>query len=200
VSRYTGQDNYFGKTMTVLSLKDPEVMHLRFRHPAFRSASKKMLGRGQFGAAFAMSDPTRVLKLTTDSKNVGYLTERLGPQGIHKPAVLANYGQVGESATGLPLYLLEMERLYPVRRGTPNGLMARRITRYVSKHDRFPEEDEELAGMTPELARFMCMLNWFWMNHQCTADANFSNFMERADGTLVFSDPVFDHKLWKKHG
>lgn len=159
-----------------------------------------MLGRGEFCAVFEMVEPDRVLKLTTDPAHVAYLVDGLSPSGIHRPILFATHGKVGETKRGLPLYLVEVEKLYPIKRGSPNARLVRKITRYVEACKRFPEQDDELADMPSELSGFMCRLNWFWMNYKCQPDAKHSNFMQRADGTLVFNDPVFNQDLYRRYG
>jgi hypothetical protein len=178
----------------VISLKDFAVQRLRQVHPAFRGT--RFLARGSFSGVYSTSQPDRVLKLTTDSSHVAYLTDGCAPSGVHKPVLLRNYGEVGTTERDLGLYLVEVEKLQPVSRGTANGLLARRIIRYVAKNHMYPEELGDISGLTRSLVDFMTDLNWFVAHYDCHTDARWTNFMERADGTLVFSDPVFDKKLY----
>jgi hypothetical protein len=180
----------------VISLKDFAVARLRYSHPAFKGT--KLLARGSFSGVYSMPQTDRVLKLTTDSRHMSYLTDIASPAGIHKPRVLNNHGQVGNTEDNLALYLVEVEKLKAVRRGTENGLLARRVIRFVSSERRYPEDIRDIPGLTPTLVQFMEQLNWFIANYDCKADACWGNFMERDDGTFVLSDPVFDHRLFNR--
>jgi hypothetical protein len=181
--------------MYVLSLKDWKVAHLRRTLTCF--ANTRTLARGTFSAVFETPDPTRVLKLTTDPTHYSYLTDGISPDGPHKPVVLHDYGEVGETSDELPLYLVELERLQKVRAGTENGLLPRRIVRHANKDPdrRYPDDPDHVPGMPPSLVRFLDDLNHFIFNLAYTPDVHGGNFMERADGTLVVNDPVFDNKL-----
>lgn len=181
--------------MYVLSLKDWKVAVLRRTLPCF--AKTRTLARGTFSAVFETPDPTRVLKLTTDATHYAYLTDGLSPEGPHKPVVLHDYGEVGETSDGVSLYLVALERLQKVRPGTENGLLTRRIVRYANKDPdkRYPDDTDHVPGMPASLVRFMADLNHFIFNLAFRADVHGGNFMERADGTLVVNDPVFDSKL-----
>jgi len=188
--------------MHILSLKDENVQQLRAHHPALQS--KKLVGRGVFGAVFEAADPSRVLKLTTDFKHINYLIDGRAPKGPYKPVVFEYFGPVGETSNGETLYLIEIERLHRLRRGTHNGRMAQRITRFFRKNDVFPERSKYLPDLTAEMAEFMYDLNCFFIRFSCAGDPGWSNFMERPDGTLVFSDPICDDRLlaqaqWKHH-
>lgn len=181
----------------VISLKDFKVQRLRHQHPAFKNT--KFLARGSFCGVYSMLQPDRVLKLTVDSCHIAYLTDGCAPTGIHKPELLKDYGPVGTTEDGLDLYLVEVEKLYPVRRGTENGLLAHRIVRFVDRSGRYPQGLEDIPGLTPSLVEFMTLLNQFIGNYGCHSDARLANFMEREDGTLVLSDPVFDRELFLKN-
>lgn len=182
--------------MLVMSLKDPAVASVRRTHPLLRGT--RVLGRGSFCVVFETAQTDRVLKLTTDRAHVDYLLDGCSPQGEHKPRVLADHEEVGTTSRGLPMYLLEVERLQRIKRGTPNGTLAQRIVRFADKHRHFPDELRDVPALTSALADFMGVLNIFISNFSYMRDAKFDNFMQRADGTLVFSDPVYDHSLFQK--
>jgi hypothetical protein len=182
--------------MNILNLNDWNVKRLRATHPAF--AGTRLLARGSFCAVFTMPDPTRVLKLTTDATHIGYLTDGLAPQGAYKPQVLAEHDVDVETSHGLSLYLLEVERLQKVQPGSPAKKLAGRLMRYFKEHERLPDEPGEVEGLTAPLARFLDQLNWFFTNYRARPDLKLDNFMQRDDGTLVLSDPVFDHRLQQR--
>ena len=180
--------------MLVLKLNDWRVQALRRTHP--RLVHAKTLARGTFGAVFTTPNPDRVLKLTVDKSHRDYLVDGLSPEGVYKPIVTEDFNEVGETTEGDTLYLFEMERLQHLKRGTRNGLLAHRITRYVDSHGRCPSEPVKDWGLTPDLLNFMSSLNKFADNFCYRRDFHWKNFMERpSDGTLVFSDPVFDQEM-----
>lgn len=184
--------------MNILSLNDWAVRRLRTTHPAF--AGTKLLARGTFCAVFAMPDPTRVLKLTTDPAHASYLTDGLAPEGEYKPQVLADYGNVGETEHGLVLYLFEVERLGKLQPGSPARRLAGQLLRYLRTERRWPEESDEMPGMPAPMGPFLRSLNWLIDNYPMKADPKLDNFMQRADGTLVLSDPVYDAGLYDREG
>jgi len=186
--------------MLVLNLKDPVVRRIRATLPIF--ANTRLLARGTFCAVFETSSPDRVLKLTTDRSHYAYLTDGLAPEGPYKPQVLENHGYLEDTWTGAPLYLLEVERLRPVTPRTENSRLARRIVAYTDGEGegQYPTQPGQVKGLTEPLAMFCEEVNYFTSNFDCVTDPRVGNFMERNDGTLVMSDPVFDHKLLRKLG
>lgn len=182
--------------MHILDLADRKVKALRAAHPAF--AGTKLLARGGFCAVFAMPDPTRVLKLTTDKQHVSYLTDGIAPQGAHKPQVLVEHDIDAETETGLTLYLLEVERLQKTQVGSQARKLASWLIRFYKEHRRLPSALPSIDGFTPALLRFCEDLTWFVTNYEARFDLKMDNFMQRADGTLVMSDPVFDHLLQER--
>lgn len=182
--------------MYILDLADRNVKALRATHPAF--AGTKLFARGGFCAVFSMPDPTRVLKLTTDQQHVSYLTDGIAPQGEHKPLVLAEHDIEVETKNGLALYLLEVERLQKTQPGSPARKLATGLIRFYKQNRRLPLAYSDVDGLTPALLRFMEDLTWFVTNYQARLDLKMDNFMQRADGTLVMSDPVFDHLLQER--
>jgi hypothetical protein len=182
--------------MNILDLADLNVKALRATHPAF--AGTKLLARGGFCAVFTMPDPARVLKLTTDKQHVCYLTDGIAPQGEHKPQVLVEHDIDTETKNGLNLYLLEVERLQKIQAGSPAKKLATRMMRFYKEHRRLPQGLADIEGMTPSLAQFLQDLTWFVTNYEARLDLKMDNFMQRADGTLVMSDPVFDHLLQER--
>lgn len=179
--------------MKILKLTDLNVRHLRATHPAF--AGTRLLARGSFCAVFEMQDPNRVLKLTTDRAHANYLTDWLSPQGAYKPEVLTVHSIDAETEGGLSLYLFEVERLQKVQAGSPAKKLASRLMRFCKENARFPEKLTDIKGLNDSLAQFLRELNWFVANYDVKTDLKMDNFMQRTDGTLVISDPVFDFAL-----
>lgn len=180
--------------MRVLSLKDPAVVRVRHTHPGL--VKKSVIGRGSFCAVFESSSSDRVLKLTTDRAHADYLTDGCAPDGDLKPQVFEDFGEVGATTTGIPLRLFEVERLVPLVRGTPLSKLVLRIIRYTQRKRRFPDDVRDVLALSEKLAKFMWQLNCFTANFDYACDAKFNNFMQRADGSLVFNDPIFDRELF----
>jgi hypothetical protein len=182
--------------MKILDLADINVKALRAAHPAF--AGTKLLARGGFCAVFAMPDPTRVLKLTTDKQHVCYLTDYIAPQGAYKPVVFKEHDIDVETKNGLTLYLLEVERLQKVQAGSPARRLATRIIRFYREHRRLPQSLSDIDTLPLTLATFLEELQSFVLDYEARLDIKMDNFMQRADGTLIMSDPVFDHLLQER--
>lgn len=156
---------------------------------ALRGAA--LLGRGAFSAVYESATGS-VLKLTVDRVAARYLVGRRAPVGVFKPRVLKNFGAVGETDHGDTLYLFELERLQPLRRGSELGGLARRIINHARQHNELPEEPTPRVDAGKAMHAFMTQLNDFREHFECGLDVHWGNFMERTDGTLVFSDPFAD--------
>lgn len=188
--------------VTVLSAKDPGIRAFIQSHARLRDA--KRIGKGTFCHVFETADPTRVLKLTADFAHTAYLTDRMAPQGRFKPVVHADFKAVCETLCGLSVHLLEVERLQKIRRGSPNGRLVSRILRFVNKtggcaYGRLPTHEDELPWLPADLGEFLQEVNDFPPLFNCQLDLHWANFMERADGTLVLSDPVCDHQTLQRY-
>lgn len=190
--------------MTVLHLKDHGVQRARRAHPAL--AGKPCLARGTFSAVFEGTRPETVLKLTMDRSNYAYMTDGLSPDGPHKPELFEDHHIVGEASTGEDLYLIEVERLAPLKGPAAHATVLRQVMRQLSRHTMctpgadgttFPDSVWSHPGVCGTLAEFLHRLEWFAQNYECRIDAKVGqNYMMRAkDQTVVASDPVFDAKL-----
>ena len=189
--------------MHVLSFRDPNVRHILRQQSALHGTER--LGRGCFSAVYAIPGTERVLKLVADRSHLDYLYDRYSPQGPYKPKVYESFGEVGQTSLGVPVYLIEMERLHRLRVGTLNGAIAGRIVRAVrcvpfgtGVRQALPDLDTPLRGVPGPVMRYLSQLQSFQENFDCHLDLHWANFMERADGTLVFSDPVFDYRAHQK--
>lgn len=163
---------------------------------------------GFFAAVFDHTENT-VLKLTSCKLSYGYLTDYCAPQGSYAPKVLNDFGSVAQlSRGGGELYLLEIERLFPVKRGkSPLYGQALKLRRFVDKaldnSERiFPSEwmekyKKKLQGIdTFALGQFADSLMWLVQNYENVAlDLSSQNIMARSNGELVFNDPVFNDKV-----
>lgn len=183
----------------ILHLKDWGVQRAR-RHELL--AGKPALARGAFGAIFEGTRPDRVLKLTLDRMHYCYMTDYCAPQGVHKPVLHQDLEAIGETSTGQDIFLIEVERLQPLERKSESSRVIRRLMRKfcLGGHREVPDDLTAVKGYFQSLAAFMGQLNWFAQNYECRIDGKVGqNYMQRADGTLVASDPVYDHKLMARY-
>lgn len=187
--------------VSVLSLRDPHIRSFVRSDPRLRGA--KVIGRGSFCRVFETSDPNRVFKLTADSIHAAYLVDRYAPQGVFKPVVHEDFEVVCETRSGVTVRLLEIEKLQKIHRTSPNRRLVRRICDFVFRvrgaRMRFPAPEDELPWLPPDLALFMSQVNDFCETYDCKVDAHAASFMERADGSLVLSDPVYDYRTYSEH-
>ena len=188
--------------MAVLSLRDCLVSNIRKIHPLLKD--KRVLGRGSFCRVFEGTRRNRVLKLTADRSHVQYLTDDRSPHGRFKPIVHENHGIVGQTKHGVEVHLLEIERLGKLRPGTPAFKLAIALSSYCRLQGTllpiFKDRNKEALRnvrhlLSHELLAFMSEVNFFTIFSNCSLDMHRANFMERTDGTLVFSDPVFDKRI-----
>ena len=104
--------------MAIISLTDPRVRSFVRSNERLRTA--KVIGKGSFCRVFETPDPTRVLKLTTDSAHAAYLVDRFSPQGPFKPIVHHNYDVVCETLNGLDVRLFEPASMTKPRPRVPD--------------------------------------------------------------------------------
>lgn len=174
----------------------------RIDHPLLDGLA--VVGRGEHSVVFAKGDD-RVYKLTDCPAAHAILTAPDRPVGKHYPKVFHDFGVVAKSADGLPLYLVEMERLEPLVAGTAAWLVASDLQKtYMQACRTWYQLGENMAamavsslartplGLTADLHDALQDLCRFIEENQIRPDLlNSNNMMVRKDGTLVFSDPVF---------
>lgn len=167
---------------------------------------KKLIGRGMFSAVFEGSTPDTVLKMTVDS--VGYWLLNCcaaGVGGEHFPKVIKNHHDVGEVNVGkteFPVYLFEMERLVKLKVGSAAKKLARKISTSQLKISRASWSSDvtgqlgELASVAklPETLRqaIRDVENFAGNYPNAQLDMHMGNFMQRENGDLVITDPMFD--------
>lgn len=178
--------------MSVLSSEDPEIQQLIRGNPLLSHAT--IIGSGNFCKVFRASKKTRVLKLTADRTHYEYLVDANSPKGIFKPLVYRDMGKIGRTGTDMDVYLVEVERLREIGFGSENEKVIHKLIDFEDKNDRLPVTRKEAPGLPRELLQFMKELNEFTNLGSAHYDLCRRNFMERRNGTLVFSDPVFDQE------
>ncbi|RQR65652.1 hypothetical protein DIE18_04170 [Burkholderia sp. Bp9125] len=181
-------------------------------------ANHACIGKGSFASVYAScNDSASVVKITTDQYGYSLLADyvwheiRSHVDGFF-PRLIENHGDVGE-CNGLTAYLVEVERLYPVASTEHRRRIARwckelsRVTSesYISQPDRRMRQVslefcERKANQDDEpYAEVFGALYDFLRNYGGALDMKRSNFMQRADGTLVWNDIVFDIELFCRH-
>lgn len=163
------------------------------------------IGRGEFSIVLDKGDGERVYKLVSSPADYFLYTAEDRPRGPHFPVVFADHGVIGRAQSGYPFHLLEMERLYPLAEGSPAADLSRRlIEHYWSACTRWNRLGADMGrvalyhltveplGVGESLQQALAALADFVEAYQVLPDIlNANNLMMRADGTLVFSDPVF---------
>lgn len=166
---------------------------------------KREIGRGECSIVLDKGDGERVYKLVSSPADYFLHTAADRPRGPHFPVVFADHGVIGRAQSGHPFHLLEMERLYPLAEGSPAAELSRRLIEYYwSACARWSQLGADMGrialyhltveppGVGESLQQALAALADFVEEYQVLPDLlNANNLMMRADGTLVFSDPVF---------
>jgi len=174
-------------------------------------AKQTCIGKGSFASVFAASaDSPTVSKVTTDQYSYYWLADGVwqvmrGHVEQFFPRLVEDHGDVGESR-GLTAYLVEVERLFPIASTEHRRLISRWCDEYSAhQHESYirqPAERMRQASVNfcdrkanqkdaPYREVFEAMYQ-FLLNYGGALDLKPSNFMCRADGTLVWNDVVFD--------
>jgi hypothetical protein len=190
---------------------DEPGARLALRHPLLQG--KKLLGRGNFSAVFEGTRPNTALKLTVDGPSYWMANDKVTRvTHRHFTRVHDDHQDIGEiSVLGRrwPIYLYEVERLSKLRAGSQACKLARSII--IRHNDRrltyadVPEEflaEEEARKMVackdlPGSVRnaFKDLARYCSYNGGNFLDLHMKNFMERANGQLVMTDPIGDLTL-----
>lgn len=165
----------------------------------------KEIGRGEHCIVLDAGNGRSVFKVITCPLTYGFHTGPDRPTGPHYPVVYADHGLIGTCDTGKPIYLVELEMLYPLAEGSEAARVAAQISMTYYEACRkwacFNEEMGRLAlatvmrtplGLAPDVRDALNSLEVFVEDFQVLPDLlNKDNIMMRADGTLVFSDPLY---------
>ncbi|WP_153162507.1 hypothetical protein [Zoogloea sp. 1C4] len=162
------------------------------------------IGRGEFSIVLDAGDGERVFKVVSSPADYFYLAADDRPTGIHFPRVFADYGVIGKASNGYSFRLVEVERLRPVsgeasrlarllaaaywegcEKWANMGVNRGRLALYHIAQEPPPELPASLVEAVARLSDFI-------EGYPVQPDIlNPDNLMMRADGTLVFADPVF---------
>ncbi|MBT0959841.1 hypothetical protein [Denitromonas iodatirespirans] len=164
------------------------------------------IGRGEYSVVLDRGDGERVFKLISSPADYFYYTADDRPRGPHFPRVFADMGVIGRASSGHLLHLLDMERLHPLRPGSPAAVAADALAdAYWAACQRWVNLGPEMgrmalfdlvqvppAGVDGSLLDALRALAAFIEAYQVLPDIlSDGNLLARGDGTLVFSDPVF---------
>ncbi|QID18846.1 hypothetical protein G3580_15185 [Nitrogeniibacter mangrovi] len=163
------------------------------------------IGRGEYSIVLALPDGARVRKVVSSPADHFFLTADDRPRGIHFPTVFADHGVIGRARSGALMHLLELERLEPLAAHAEAAAQAERLqTAYWQACLGFARLGADMGRIAlfhliesppplPDtLIAALCALSDFIEAYQVRPDIlSEGNLMARADGTLVFSDPVF---------
>lgn len=189
------------------NLNDGQMRDLR-QLPELKG--KKLIGRGMFSAVFEGSTPDTVLKMTVDSVGFWLLNCcAAGVSGEHFPEVVKNHHDVGVVKVGkveFPVYLFEMERLVKLKVDSAAKKLARKISTSQLKISR-ASWSSDVTGQLKELANVAKLpetlrqairdVENFASNYpKAQLDMHMGNFMQRENGDLVITDPMFDTEVF----
>lgn len=187
--------------MRALKLNDWAVKDA-MRRPEL--TGKKPIARGTFSAVFEGSRPDTVFKMTVDS--VGYWLlncQAARVEGRHFPTVVKNHRDIGETAVGgkkFPIYLFEMERLTKLQIGSAARKTALKISKAVgwgtaSQALKWLADADGLSETLREAVLDVQQFANYYENAHL--DMHMANFMQRPDGELVITDPLFDNEVYR---
>lgn len=164
------------------------------------------IGRGEYSIVLDAGDGQRVFKLVSSPADYFYYTADDRPRGPHFPRVHHDHGVIGRASNGHLLHLLDMERLYPIVAGSPAEAAGDALTEAywgacqkwanlgpdmgrMALFDLIESPPAKVAGSLLDALRALAV---FIEAYQVMPDIlSEGNLLVRADGTLVFSDPVF---------
>lgn len=187
--------------MKLLKLNAPGVQALLKSHPALKSCHKKILSRGAFSIVYDTENSERVLKLTVDPTQYRYSVTSPSMTSTIFPETYRDYGMIGLYLGRFPLYLFEVERLYPLE-GDNLVLIAEILDdlyrtfdgafdpgaghgeAYLDHLSNSIHVDAGLRYGFRQLS-FMCARKGY------DADLYLDNFMQRLNGEIVATDPFF---------
>ncbi len=162
------------------------------------------IGRGESSIVLDAGDGQRVFKVVSSPADYFYLAADDRPTGIHFPRLYADHGVIGKASNGYSFRLLEIERLLPVA-GEAEVLGRRLAAAYWAGCEKWANlgvnrgrlalyhiAQEPPPDLPASLVEALSALSDFIEGYPVQPDIlNPHNLMMRADGTLVFSDPVF---------
>lgn len=168
---------------------------------------KAEIGRGEYSIVVDKGEDERVYKILSSPADYFLHTAEDRPQGPHFPVVYADHGIIGTALSGYPFHLLEVEKLYPLAKGSPAAALALQLMEFywssclqwrnlginmgrIALHHMASTPFGFNSGQP--MQDTLKALSRFVEEYQILPDLlKADNLMMRKDGTLVFSDPVF---------
>lgn len=161
-----------------------------------------VIGRGKFASVYDRGKT--VMKLTADAHSYDFLRLKAKGNPVF-PRVVTDHGMVGEVG-GIPVFLLEMEKLKPVEKESFGARFADRFIRqYAAAYPALGAQYSnswcsvealcrmsELESFPLRLRRGLLDLAEFMAPRGCVADFHLQNFMMRGE-QVVLNDPIADH-------
>jgi len=159
-----------------------------------------IIGTGSFATVYDRGNT--VFKLTADQFQYDFYVAGFDNPAF--PKVLADYGKVGEVG-GMPVYLLEMEKLNKIEAGTgAKSFVESFLFRYwisYPTHDTEVSEVQccaealmnmaDMESFSTRLSGGLLDMAGFMIEKNCVADFHAGNFMLRGH-QVVLNDPVAD--------
>jgi hypothetical protein len=169
-------------------------------HPIIQG--KKRLARGVYSVVFEGQDS--VFKLTVDRVAYELAAQQADWKCPGLPLTVALHGEIGSTEDGIPLRLIELERLAPLARGSKERSACLAIGKRVaqSRH-RFDLASDQLGEVAPFIETNILReavehLSDFAKARSSYAvlDLHGGNFMQRpSTGEPVITDPFLDAEI-----
>ena len=172
-------------------------VQLALKHPVLQG--KTVIGRGVY--SIILSDGISVFKLTIDRMAYALAEHQFQWQCSAMPVIRSLHGIVGATNIGLPLFLIEMERLDKLVTGTAVRKRCLSISRQLKKYIKYDDSPAvrlrrvSALQQDDEMGRGLMLLADFMESRWPTAelDLHSANFMRRPDtGEAVITDPIMD--------
>lgn len=200
--------------LRVLQLNDWRVKSA-LQHEALKG--KKRIARGVFSAIYEGSKPNTVFKVSVDS--FGYWMLNCFVAGVthrHFPRIVKDYGEIGHTSVDkhdFSIFLVEMEKLEKLKVGSDTKRLASLIAKQqvrstmkcVSCHtlnsdkgststvDALADIIKSKNAIPRSVRNALKQLENFCQYYEGSRlDMHLGNFMQRANGELVITDPLMD--------
>jgi hypothetical protein len=179
--------------------KNEKGVRLALKHPLIKGCS--VVGRGVYSVV--LESRTSVFKLTIDRAAYKLAERQSHWKSPALPVIYGLHGVVGESDYGLPIFLIEMERLEKLKAGTDVRKRSLSVARYArrvldsdtSSLDRIKRaSDSQPEG---DFRSALTLLAGFFEENLPDVDLDLhgANFMLRVNtGEAVITDPFMDMK------
>lgn len=172
-------------------------VRLALKHPLL--VNRPVIGRGAY--SIVLDDDESVFKLTIDRAAYELAERQSRWQCAGLPAIQGLHGMVGSIDCGVPLFLIEMERLQKLETGTATRSrclsIARQLRRYLKDGETPYRRLRDVGTRQPDdgIGRALVLLAEILDSRWPAAelDLHGANFMQRpCSGEAVIADPFMD--------